>query len=61
MKKGYIRTVASALVVVGTLALLQRHLVPKNVDSNVEGAIVADYNKEVKHHEHHYVTDRHDN
>ena len=57
MKKGYIRTVASALVVVGTLALLQRLLVPKYVDGIVEGAFVAEYYKEVKDHDLLFVGD----
>lgn len=57
MKKGYIRAVASVLVVVGTLALLQRLLVPKYVDGIVEGAFVAEYYREVKDHDLLFVGD----
>lgn len=41
----------SALLVAGTLYLLQRLLVPKYVDGIVEGAFVAEYYKEEKDHD----------
>lgn len=49
-KRIWLRVVASALVVVSTLYLLQRLLVPKYVDGIVEGAFVAEYyNEEMDH------------
>ena len=50
-KKTAFRVLASALVVVVTLGLLQRLVVPKYVDGIVEGAFVAEYYKEVKYHD----------
>lgn len=46
--KNVIKTGGSALVVLVTLALLQRLLVPKYVDDVVEGAFIAEYYEEEK-------------
>lgn len=56
-KKTAFRVLASALVVVVTLGLLQRLVVPKYVDGIVEGAFVAEYYKEVKDHDVIFVGD----
>ncbi len=56
-QKPYIRVVASALVILVTLGLLQRLLMPKYVDGIVEGAFVAEYYKEVKDHDLLFVGD----
>lgn len=52
-----LRALASALIVVVSLSLLQRLLMPKYVDGIVEGAFVAEYYKEVKDHDVIFVGD----
>lgn len=52
-----LRVLASALIVILSLSLLQRLLVPKYVDGIVEGAFVAEYYKEVKDHDVIFVGD----
>ena len=47
-KKAWLRGIVSAILIVGSLWLLQRLLVPKYVDGIVEGAFVAEYYKEEK-------------
>lgn len=56
MKRTY-KIILSALVVLGSLFLLQRLLVPKYVDDVVEGAFVAEYYREVKDHDVIFVGD----
>lgn len=56
MKRSY-KIILSVLIVVGSLFLLQRLLVPKYVDDVVEGAFVAEYYKEVKDHDVIFVGD----
>lgn len=46
--RGWIRGIVSAVIIIGSLYLLQRLLVPKYVDGIVEGAFVAEYYKEEK-------------
>lgn len=57
MKTKYVRFLASALIVVLSLAFLQRLLMPKYVDGIVEGAFVAEYYREVKDHDLLFVGD----
>lgn len=52
-----LRILASALIVILSLSLLQRLLVPKYVDGIVEGAFVAEYYKEIKDHDVIFVGD----
>lgn len=52
-----LRVLASALIVILSLSLLQRLLMPKYVDGIVEGAFVAEYYKEVKDHDVLFVGD----
>lgn len=47
-KQAYIKVIVSALIVVTTLYLLQRLLVPKYVAGVVEGAFIAEYYEEEK-------------
>lgn len=56
-QKTALRVLASALIVILSLSLLQRLLVPKYVDGIVEGAFVAEYYKEVKDHDVIFVGD----
>lgn len=56
MKRTY-KIILSALIVLGSLFLLQRLLVPKYVDDVVEGAFVAEYYREVKDHDVIFVGD----
>ncbi len=56
-QKTALRILASALIVVLSLALLQRLLMPKYVDGIVEGAFVAEYYREVKDHDLLFVGD----
>ncbi len=56
-KRIWLRVIASALVVVSTLYLLQRLLVPKYVDGIVEGAFVAEYYQEEMDHDLLFVGD----
>ncbi len=56
-QKPALRVLASALVVILSLALLQRLLMPKYVDGIVEGAFVAEYYREVKDHDLLFVGD----
>ena len=56
-KRIWIRVVASALVVVTSLYLLQRLLVPKYVDGIVEGAFVAEFYAEEMDHDLLFVGD----
>lgn len=49
--KKILRFVLSALIVAGSLYLLQRLLMPKYVDGIVEGAFVAEYYREEKDHD----------
>lgn len=50
-KRSCIRVLVSALVVLVSLFLLQRLLVPKYVDGVVEGAFIAEYYQEEKNHD----------
>lgn len=50
-KRSCIRALVSALVVLVSLFLLQRLLVPKYVDGVVEGAFIAEYYQEDKDHD----------
>lgn len=50
-KKKYFRIIAAALIVICTLALLQRLLTPKYVDDVIEGALIAEYYDEDKEHD----------
>ena len=56
-QRAALRALASALIVVVSLSLLQRLLMPKYVDGIVEGAFVAEYYKEVKDHDVIFVGD----
>lgn len=56
MKRAY-KIILSVLLVLGSLFLLQRLLVPKYVDGVVEGAFVAEYYREVKDHDVVFVGD----
>ena len=56
MKRAY-KIILSVLIVLGSLFLLQRLLVPKYVDDVVEGAFVAEYYQEVKDHDVIFVGD----
>lgn len=56
MRRG-LKIILSALIVLGSLFLLQRLLVPKYVDGVVEGAFVAEYYREVKDHDVIFVGD----
>ncbi len=56
-KKRFLRAGVSVLIVVLSLAFLQRLLVPKYVDGIVEGAFVAEYYREVKDHDLLFVGD----
>lgn len=56
MRRTY-KIILSALLVLGSLFLLQRLLVPKYVDDVVEGAFVAEYYQEVKDHDVIFVGD----
>ena len=56
MKRAY-KIILSSLIVLGSLFLLQRLLVPKYVDDVVEGAFVAEYYREVKDHDVVFVGD----
>ena len=47
-KKKYFRIIAAVLIVICTLALLQRLLTPKYVDDVIEGALIAEYYDEDK-------------
>ncbi|MCM1261267.1 MAG: DUF1574 domain-containing protein [Butyrivibrio sp.] len=47
-KRKVIRALISAFIVIASLFLLQRLLVPKYVDGIVEGAFIAEYYEEVK-------------
>lgn len=49
--KAHIKIAISACIVLVTLFLLQRLLVPKYVDDVVEGAFIAEYYKEEKDHD----------
>lgn len=51
MKKKILRISVSAVIVVGTLFLLQRLLFPKYVTDVVEGALIAEYYEEEKDHD----------
>lgn len=56
MRRG-LKIILSALIILGSLFLLQRLLVPKYVDGVVEGAFVAEYYQEVKDHDVIFVGD----
>lgn len=56
MRRG-LKIILSALIVLVSLFLLQRLLVPKYVDGVVEGAFVAEYYREVKDHDVIFVGD----
>ena len=56
MRRG-LKIILSALIVLVSLFLLQRLLVPKYVDGVVEGAFVAEYYREVKDHDVLFVGD----
>lgn len=56
MRRG-LKIILSALIVLVSLFLLQRLLVPKYVDGVVEGAFVAEYYQEVKDHDVIFVGD----
>lgn len=51
MKKTWVKTGLSAVIVLSSLFLLQRLLTPKYVDDVVEGAFVAEYYQEEKDHD----------
>lgn len=51
MKKKWIKLAVSALIIVGSLFLLQRLLLPKYVTDVVEGALIAEYYEEEKDHD----------
>lgn len=51
MKKTWVKTGLSAVIVLSSLFLLQRLLTPKYVDDVVEGAFVAEYYQEKKDHD----------
>ncbi len=51
MKKRWIKITVSAFLVVGSLFLLQRLLLPKYVTDVVEGALIAEYYAEEKDHD----------
>lgn len=51
MKKTWVKTGLSAVIVISSLFLLQRLLTPKYVDDVVEGAFVAEYYQEEKDHD----------
>lgn len=51
MKKKWIKLAVSALIIVGSLYLLQRLLLPKYVTDVVEGALIAEYYEEEKDHD----------
>ena len=55
--KRALKIVISVLIVLGSLFLLQRLLMPKYVDGVVEGAFVAEYYQEVKDHDVIFVGD----
>ena len=55
--KRALKIVLSVLIVLGSLFLLQRLLMPKYVDGVVEGAFVAEYYREVKDHDVIFVGD----
>ena len=55
--KRALKIILSALIVLGSLFLLQRLLMPKYVDDVVEGAFVAEYYREVKDHDVIFVGD----
>lgn len=50
-KKTVIRGIASAAVIVGSLFLLQRLLIPKYTENVIEGALIAEYYDEEKDHD----------
>ncbi len=50
-RRRFVRIAVSALIVAGSLYLLQRLLMPKYVDGIVEGAFVAEYYREEKDHD----------
>lgn len=50
-RKRWIRGIASVLIVVSSLYLLQKLLMPKYVDDVVEGAMIAEYYEEEKNHD----------
>lgn len=56
MRRG-LKIALSALIVLGSLFLLQRLLVPKYVDDVVEGAFVAEYYRDVPDHDVIFVGD----
>ncbi len=51
------KIILSALIVLGSLFLLQRLLMPKYVDGVIEGAFIAEYYRDVKDHDVIFVGD----
>ena len=57
MKKKWMRFVVAALIIVLTLGLLQRILMPKYATGIVEGALISEYYDEVFDHDAIFIGD----